>query len=236
MRRLLLLVILLVSCGYSFAQETSEDQKVSYYVVDQKKANIALFLKDSNGEFINNFTNLKDILKKDKKELIFATNSGIFMQNYIPLGLHVEKGKQIRGLNKRKSGYGNFYMKPNGVFYIKNDNSAGVCKSIDYKSSGIKYASQSGPILVIDGEINPAFRKGSKHAHIRNGVGVLKDGKIVFAISEEQLSFYEFAAFFKKMGCKNALYFDGSISGVYYSIYDYYNDESDFAGMWAVWK
>jgi len=236
MRRLLLLVILLVSCGYSFAQETSEDQKVSYYVVDQKKANIALFLKDSNGEFINNFTNLKDILKKDKKELIFATNSGIFMQNYIPLGLHVEKGKQIRGLNKRKSGYGNFYMKPNGVFYIKNDNSAGVCKSIDYKSSDIKYASQSGPILVIDGEINPAFRKGSKHAHIRNGVGVLKDGKIVFAISEEQLSFYEFAAFFKKMGCKSALYFDGSISGVYYSIYDYYNDESDFAGMWAVWK
>lgn len=236
MRRLLLLGILLVFCSSSFAQKTSEDQKVSYYVVDQKKANIALFLKDSSGDFINNFTNLKDILKKKKKKLIFATNSGIFMQNYTPLGLHVEKGRQLRRLNNRKSGYGNFYMKPNGVFYIKNDNSAGVCKTIDYKASGMKYASQSGPILIIDGKINPAFRKGSKHAHIRNGVGVLEDGKIVFAISEEQLSFYEFAAFFKKMGCKSALYFDGSISAVYYSIYDYYTDESDFAGMWAVWE
>ena len=44
-------------------------------------------------------------------------------------------------------GKGNFYMKPNGVFYITENNTAGITESSDYlqqNSKNIKYATQSG--------------------------------------------------------------------------------------------
>jgi len=70
-------------------------------------------------------------------------------------------------------------------------------------------------MLVIDGDINPAFKQGSNNLNIRNGVGILPDGKIVFAMSKEQISFYDFAGYFKSQGCKNALYLDGFVSQTY---------------------
>ncbi len=70
-------------------------------------------------------------------------------------------------------------------------------------------------MLVIDGQIHQAFKKGSINLNIRNGVGILPDNRVIFAMSKQEVNFYDFAEFFMSMGCKNALYLDGFVSRTY---------------------
>ena len=79
----------------------------------------------------------------------------------------------------------------------------------------IRYATQSGPMLLINGNMHPKFTKGSKHIHIRNGVGILPNGNLLFAMSKDSINFYDFASYFAEQGCENALYLDGAISKTY---------------------
>ena len=37
----------------------------------------------------------------------------------------------------------------------------------------------------------------------------------IFAMLKKEMNFYEFAEYFKKLGCKNALYLDGFVSRTY---------------------
>jgi uncharacterized protein YigE (DUF2233 family) len=107
-------------------------------------------------------------------------------------------------------------MEPNGVFYLTDKNEAVVCQTSEFKlSDHIKYATQSGPMLVINGNIHPAFKQGSSNLNIRNGVGILPEGKLIFAMSKNVINFYDFAKYFKNLGCKNALYLDGFVSRTY---------------------
>lgn len=70
-------------------------------------------------------------------------------------------------------------------------------------------------MLVIDGKLHPKFNEGSKNLNIRNGVGILPNGNVLFAMSKKKINFYDFAQYFKKLGCKNALYLDGFVSRTY---------------------
>ena len=54
----------------------------------------------------------------------------------------------------------------------------------------ISYATQSGPMLVINDRIHPVFVKDSKHYNIRNGVGVLPNGELLFAMSKDTITFH----------------------------------------------
>ena len=116
-------------------------------------------------------------------------------------------------------GEGNFHLKPNGVFFIDENGNAGVMETAAYAEAGIRprLATQSGPMLAIDGALHPRFLPDSTSRHIRNGVGTSPDGaRAVFAISEQPVTFYEFARLFRDgLGLENALYFDGSISRLY---------------------
>ena len=114
------------------------------------------------------------------------------------------------------SGNGNFYLKPNGVFYITVDNVPTICNSANFVDNGkVKYATQSGPMLVINGQIHSEFKEGSTNLNIRNGVGILTDNKVVFVMSKKDINFYDFANYFKSLGCKNPLYLDGLVSRTY---------------------
>jgi uncharacterized protein YigE (DUF2233 family) len=73
-------------------------------------------------------------------------------------------------------------------------------------------ATQSGPMLLIDGAIHPAFREGSSNLNIRNGVGLLPDNRLIFAMSGKPVNFYTLASWFRDRGCRNALYLDGFVS------------------------
>ncbi|HSU52202.1 MAG TPA: phosphodiester glycosidase family protein [Segetibacter sp.] len=188
--------------------------KITDYIVKDPQR-IHFYYKNEKSEKFNTIKSLKEWLKSKKQKLIFATNGGMFTPEYSPVGLYIEDFKIVKGVNNVKGG-GNFGLKPNGIFFINSNNEAKICKTEDFKNNRkVKYATQSGPMLVVANEIHPAFSKNSSNLNIRSGVGVLPNGSVLFAISKEEVSFYEFAMFFKQMGCRNALYLDGAISEMY---------------------
>jgi uncharacterized protein YigE (DUF2233 family) len=189
------------------------------FVVPMHKNKVKLYWNDDQGFPLRNFQALKDFLENGNQQLVFAMNAGMYApppQN-TPVGLYVEAGTTLIPLARRDTGYGNFYMQPNGVFAL-NDTAAIVCEKNAYESLNMRvtYATQSGPMLVINGQLHPAFKPASTSLYIRNGVGVTADKKIVFAISNVPVNFYDFATLFKeKFNCTNALYLDGAISKMY---------------------
>nr|WP_321234762.1 phosphodiester glycosidase family protein [uncultured Psychroserpens sp.] len=211
----LLIQILLITSCTSTAQQIEDNRFISY-IVNLKTQTLKFYLKNSEGVNYGNFQNLKTSLENSNQKLCFAMNGGMYLKDGSPQGLYIEKGITKTKIDTVKKAYGNFYLQPNGVFYITKNNTGVVCRTIDFKShSDIIYATQSGPMLVIGGEIHPVFVKGSKNLHIRNGVGVLPNGTLLFAMSKDLISLYEFAEFFKSHGCKNALYLDGFVSKTY---------------------
>jgi uncharacterized protein YigE (DUF2233 family) len=213
MRTVLLFLLggLLLLSGRSV---TDDDLFISY-TVDTKKQDLRLYWKDDKNEVFRSIENLKSWVEKNKKKLVFAMNGGMYKTDNSPLGLYIEKQKVLSRLNKANAS-GNFYLKPNGVFYIRTDNTPVICNTTSFNNDGkIKYATQSGPMLVIDGKIHPEFKKGSANVNIRNGVGILPGNKVVFAMSKGLVNFYDFADYFKRLGCQNALYLDGFVSRTY---------------------
>jgi uncharacterized protein YigE (DUF2233 family) len=233
----LLISFLLVagSLNISLAQEKNEDIFVSYKV-DLKTSDLKLYWKNDKNEKFNSIGNLKNWLETQKKTLVFAMNGGMYMEDRTPLGLYIENKQQVRPLNKAR-GSGNFYLQPNGVFYITTDNKAAVCRTKDFTNNRkVKYATQSGPLLVVDGEINSVFTKGSSNTNIRNGVGVLPNGEVVFAMSKSLINFYDFAKYFQDMGCKYALYLDGFVSRTYLPEKNWSQTDGDFGVIIGVTK
>jgi len=145
--------------------------------------------------------------------LVFAMNAGMFHLDRRPVGLFVEDGVESAPL-VRGDGPGNFQLLPNGVFWISGD-TTGVSETEAFADADFKvdFATQSGPMLVIDGELHPAFRAQSDSLFIRNGVGVSETGVAVFAISNEPVNFHTFARLFRDdLLVDNALYLDGKVS------------------------
>jgi uncharacterized protein YigE (DUF2233 family) len=210
-----LLSAVLISLFAFTAGRQQHDDKVISYTVDPHKKEIAFYWKDDSGNIIGSLQNLKTFAEGNNKKLLFAANGGMYTPEQGPLGLFIQHNKTLKALNTA-SGSGNFHLKPNGVFYITTNKTAVICTTTDFKSNAdIKYATQSGPMLVIDGEIHPAFKQGSVNLHIRNGVGILPDNTVVFAQSKAEINLYDFASYFKDLGCKNALYLDGFVSRTY---------------------
>jgi len=193
-------------------------QGASYTVCsfDLRQTDLRIFWRDTAGTPYRSFSTLSGALAVDGLSLEFAMNGGMFHDDYSPVGLFIEHGKELKPANTRK-GPGNFHMKPNGVFYI-NGNRAGVMETETFLARRPKtqFATQSGPMLVINGRIHPRFFAGSDSLKRRNGVGVSDSRHVHFAISEGAVNFHEFARFFReRLGCANALFLDGSVSGLY---------------------
>jgi uncharacterized protein YigE (DUF2233 family) len=190
--------------------------EVAYsYSVNPKSLTVSMYWKDDNGKIIQTFEKLKNYTQSKKQTLLFAMNGGMYQKDYSPVGLYIENYKKLHELNTQ-TGKGNFYLSPNGVFYLTKDRSAHICTSSNFKyDSSIQFATQSGPMLVANGEIHKAFDPNSKNLNIRNGVGILPNGNILFAISKKEINFYDFAQFFLQKGCSNALYLDGYVSRMY---------------------
>jgi uncharacterized protein YigE (DUF2233 family) len=134
-----------------------------------------------------------------------------------PCGLAIAEGRELRAVNRREKGGGNFHLPPNGIFLVREDGTAEVVPTSRFKAGeDIQMATQSGPMLVIDGAVNPRFDEDGRSHYVRNGVGVDKEGVPVFAISDAPVSFGRFARLFQmELGCRNALYLDGSVSSLW---------------------
>ena len=197
-------------------QAQNDDHDFVSHTINPTNQEIRFFWKDDLGKSFLNFKNLKDGLDKTGDSLVFAMNGGMYNKDLSPQGLYIENGKVLTKIDTAKSGYGNFYMKPNGIFYLKSDFTPGICETESFQAyDNVLYATQSGPLLLINGEIHNKFMKGSSNVHIRNGVGILPDGNLIFAMSKNRINFYDFASYFKAKGCKYALYLDGYVSRTY---------------------
>lgn len=227
---LLLLALLLATPA---SAEKIEHRGVTFWVyrLDPKKTKLELHLSAERGE-PNTFPDLSARVGKTGRRLVFATNSGIFEGNFLPTGLHIAEGKAIVKLNredfvKEREGQftPNFFLKPNGVFFIAKNGAAGVLETEKYRkatgSLDAVLATQSGPLLVENGRIHPVLTEDSTSVRFRNGVGVTKDGTVVFACSVLEVgvgesNLYRFGELFRdRLGCPDALYLDGDISYFY---------------------
>lgn len=174
---------------------------------------IRLFLNTDDGAPFRHFGPLRRTVKAEGETLRFAMNAGMYHKDRSPVGLYIENAHEAKRANTN-DGPGNFHLKPNGVFWVKND-VAGVAETRAFLDgdSDVQFATQSGPMLVIDGALHPRFLENSDSLKRRNGVGVKENGEVVFVISDAVVNFHEFARFFRdEMETPNALFLDGTIS------------------------
>lgn len=201
-------------------QENSESSGFAYprfttIRVDARIERIELFLRDDAGRPLRRFDRLESWLASRKERLRFAMNAGMFEPDLSPVGLLVQNGQQVSPLNL-SDGTGNFFLKPNGVFFI-SELGPGIVESAEYQALAqkVRLATQSGPLLVRNGALHPSINAASNSRLLRNGVGVSGD-TIVFVISEKPVSFYEMAIYFRdELHCLDALYLDGVVSSLY---------------------
>ena len=199
------------------------------YQIDPENREVRFFSVDEQGSSFANHGALKSWLASRDIELVFAINGRMYNSDLSPQGLYIEDNIEKVPIDTASAGYGNFYLQPNGIFWLSAEGKATVVSTDDYRDVGnIKYATQSGPMLIIDGEIHPAFNKDSENLHIRNGVGVLPNGNLLFAISKEKVTFYRLARYFQENKCNNALYLDGFVSRMYLPSKNWIQEEGNF--------
>ena len=181
--------------------------------IDLRRADLELYGQTpSHGDQARSPHQLEAFLAEQGRTLVVSTNAGIFDTSHRPLGLHVERGVERRRLNTH-TGYGNFYLKPNGVFWIASDGSAHVDATPELVGKSPELATQSGPLLLTDGEIPHILNPDSPNLLLRSGVGVSDEHTVHLVISEGVTRFHELATLFRDvLGCSDALYLDGVIS------------------------
>lgn len=188
----------------------------SFLFLPASPSTLRFFWKDSSGKILGSLGAVKRMVEARGGHLRFAMNGGMYTEDQGPLGLLIQDGKTIHRLN-RDTGYGNFYLRPNGVFFVTEKGEVGVCTTQDFPSKkGVRFATQSGPMLLIDGQPHPAFKDSSVNLNIRNGVGIRPDGSALLGISRVPVNFWDFAQAFRRKGCENALYLDGAVSRLYW--------------------
>jgi uncharacterized protein YigE (DUF2233 family) len=200
----------------SCRRETFDGARYSICSFNLAESDLRLFWRDSAGNPYRSFSALAEAVKANGRVLAFAINAGMYQTDFTPVGLYVENGQELR---PPKTGSApadlrpvpNFYRKPNGVFFIRGGDAAVLTTERFLRvRPQTDHASQSGPMLVIDGALNASFRRGSVQRTYRSGVGVSGTGMVHFAISDDQVNFYAFARLFRDLlGCRNALFLDG---------------------------
>jgi uncharacterized protein YigE (DUF2233 family) len=182
---------------------------------DRRRHDIALFLDGRQGR-LRSLAALEAELGPRAASLRFAMNAGMYDEDGGPIGLYVAEGEQRHAIN-RQPGPGNFHMLPNGVFEVMADGRVAIAPSSEYRPRAHpRWATQSGPMLVIHGALHPAIQPNGDSVHVRNGVGVDGPNSAWFAISDEPVSFGRLARLLRdELGCRDALYFDGAVSSLW---------------------
>ena len=190
---------------------------------------LRLWHRDTEGRIFGTFSRVNEELAREGLTLGVAMNGGMYHDDRSAVGLYVEDGK-IGAPLVTAEGPGNFGMLPNGVFCV-GPSGARVMETHAFEAEApdCTYASQSGPMLVMDGALHPRFLPDSDSAFVRNGVGLRADGTVVLAISDAPVNFHRFARLFRdELGTPNALYIDGKVS----RLHDRASGRSDFG--WPV--
>lgn len=166
----------------------------------------------------HNFSTLSDLATSNGQEMVFAMNAGMYEPNRMAKGLLIAEGIRQTNIDTARAGYGNFYMQPNAVFALGKDSLPLLEKThsfLGHQPDEFSYATQSGPMMLWDGMMNPKFNDGSPNRHIRNAVGITPYNEVIFVLSERRVTFFEISSYLLSLGCTEALYLDGAISQAY---------------------
>jgi uncharacterized protein YigE (DUF2233 family) len=197
---------------------THEGARYTVCEADLKRHTVRLFWAKSDGQPYMHLAKLPAVDPTSRRKLAFALNGGMFHDDLSPVGLYVAEGREARKASTR-SGPGNFHLKPNGIFYLAGGQ-AGVLETGAYlkQKPASELATQSGPMLVIAGKLHPKFRHAEASKKYRDGVGVRGRSSVVFAISEDEVSFAQFARLYRDvLKCPNALFLDGGSAPALYA-------------------
>lgn len=219
--------MLTLSIGMARAEvptQTFEGVRYRVHRIDPAAGKLQLVLQNELGQPYNTFKRLERSLNAKGQQLKFAMNAGIYEPGFVPTGLHIENGQQLVELNRdpppRTNPTPNFWLKPNGVFFI-DSRGAAVMETERYAESGRTptLATQSGPLLLQSGQIHPALNADGPSRLLRNGVGIDREGQAVFVATERteqgRINLHRFARLFLSLGCQSALYLDGDISEIF---------------------
>lgn len=209
MKRALFALLMLASLGCAAQGDGS------YTVVRVEADRLRLFWQDDKGQPWRRLDRLAAGLKARGQTLSFGMNAGMYHADASPVGLLVIDGRELAPLNLA-DGKGNFFLKPNGVFFV-DARGPHVVDAVDYPASheGVKLATQSGPLLLKQGQIHPALGPNSASRYIRNGV-CASGAQGVFVISMRPVTLHEFASYFRDvLHCRDALYLDGAVSSLH---------------------
>ena len=208
-------------------------------VVDVFSLPLRLYYQDDAGRRLGNAGRLEAYLATHRRRLVFATNAGMYSPSHEPVGLFVHHGRELFPLNLATGAPGNFYLQPNGVFALTS-RGALVVDSATYNArqgdgDPVLFATQSGPMLLVNSRKHPAFRPDSINRAIRSGVGLIDDTTVVLAISNGPVTFTELADFFQThYGCASALYLDGVVSRMFVPALNRRDVDGDFGVMIAL--
>ncbi len=184
---------------------------------DARHQDLRLYSRAGAGGYLRSFDEVRAALGRDTRNVRFAMNAGMFNDAGAPIGLYVAEGEQQHAISLT-DGPGNFHLKPNGVFWQGEDGLLRINTSDVYarEPREARWATQSGPMLLIDGEMHPRFAEDGASRFVRNGVGLRDAHTAYFVISSGMVSFGRFARFFRdELHTRDALYFDGTVSGLW---------------------
>ena len=198
-------------------ERSFEGSRFTVCAIDTARDEVRLAWRGADGRPLRSLAALEGSLGADAARVRFAMNAGMYDEEGAPIGLFVEQGEERKTLS-RKGGSGNFHLLPNGVFAVDARGQLSVTATTAFRKQvpAPVWATQSGPMLVIDDKLHPKFDANGTSQLVRNGVGVARPDKAFLVMSEDGVSFGRFARLFRdELGCRNALYLDGSVSSLW---------------------
>jgi len=198
--------------------ETFEGSAFVDCIAERTRGELRLYDRDAEGRALRSFSALQTLLKTDAKRVRFAMNGGMFDDAGSPIGLYVSSGQTVTPVNRNR-GPGNFHLMPNGIFSVEADgfHVRTTDKYVQIAANTALLATQSGPMLVIDGKLHPQISADGTSQNIRNAVGIDKLGRAHFVISDDPVSFGRIARYLRDVkDCPNALFLDGTVSSLWH--------------------
>jgi uncharacterized protein YigE (DUF2233 family) len=203
---------------------------------DARRQDMRLYSRAADGGYLRSFEALQGELGHETRNVRFAMNAGMFNDAGAPIGLYVAEGAEQKSI-ALADGPGNFHMKPNGVFWQGDDGALHIETSETYarEQRAPRWATQSGPMLLINGALHPRIAQDGASRLVRNGVGLRDAHTAYFVISSGMVSFGRFARFFRdELECRDALFLDGTVSSLWAPSIGRSDDSHDLGPMVVV--